>query len=175
MNTQTITIDSLLVVDLKRHARTDTFDGQLRSMNRFYFRNAFRSDAVSGVLIGFTRDVGMHSGGWWKNPDYERCWHLSMSFFDPWTLASAPRNVKLTRVYLDVFFGENKKLIWTEPPATVMGQKKSTWHYRLFADEHWQPLKPRGEVYTKRFMPKNWRSFSEVQADLQKLEKWSHL
>ena len=26
----------------------------------------------------YTMDEGMHSIGWWKNPDYARCYHLSL-------------------------------------------------------------------------------------------------
>ena len=39
------------------------------------------------------------------------------------------------------------------------------YHYRLFCDEGWQPLKPRGEVYTRDFIEKGWKSFSELHAD----------
>lgn len=35
-------------------------------------------------IIIFTRDEGAHTCGWWKNPDYERCYHLSISFPGGW-------------------------------------------------------------------------------------------
>ncbi|MCK5236435.1 MAG: hypothetical protein KAR06_05545, partial [Deltaproteobacteria bacterium] len=47
-----------------------------------------------GVMLIFTRDEGMHDAGWWKNPDYARCYHLSISFKDPATGVPIPFNKK---------------------------------------------------------------------------------
>lgn len=105
----------------------------------------------------FTRDVGYHSGGWWKNPDYERCWHLSISFPD------GRNKVTLDKI-IEALFGAHKNLIWVEPPYTDTGKKYDVWHYRLFCDENWQPIKPRGEVYSTQFTEKGWKSFSELKA-----------
>ena len=30
--------------------------------------------------VVMTRDIGYHTSGWWKNPDYERCYHLSIDY-----------------------------------------------------------------------------------------------
>jgi hypothetical protein len=57
-------------------------------------------------------------------------------------------------------FGDDARLTWIEAPATPEGRALGVWHYRLFCDAGWQPLKPRGEVYTRR-MPADWLSFSE--------------
>lgn len=106
----------------------------------------------------FTRDTGHNSCGWWKNPDYERCYHLSITFF-------GDKNQKTVDRLIDGLFGEDKKLIWIEPPYSDEGKRKDVWHYRLFCDENWQPIKPRGEVYSKQFTERGWKSFSEVQSE----------
>jgi hypothetical protein len=31
-------------------------------------------------FTAFPLDIGAHTSGWWKNPDYEACWHLSISY-----------------------------------------------------------------------------------------------
>lgn len=105
--------------------------------------------------IIFTRDIGHHSGGWWKNPDYERCWHLSISF-------QGGKNKKGLEKILDGLFGLDKRKIWIEPPYSKEGKEKEVWHYRLFCDENWQPIIPRGEVYSKELTEKGWKSYSEL-------------
>lgn len=46
---------------------------------------------------------------------------------------------------LNKFFGNNKRLLWCEPPYSEEGKKAGVYHYRLFCDENWQPIFPRGE------------------------------
>lgn len=107
------------------------------------------------ATVMFTKEVGYHSGGWWKNPDYERCWHLSMSFrggSEKKTGAEIIRNL----------FHPHEKLLWIEPPYSKEGKSIDVWHYRLFCDEHWQPIQPRGEVYSTQFTERGWKSFSEI-------------
>lgn len=108
-------------------------------------------------VIIFTRDTGYHSSGWWKNPDYERCFHLSISF--PGGVDKNARD-KIIK-YL---FGNSSNLIWTEPPYSDTGKSLGVWHYRLFCDENWQPIKPRGEVYSLQFTERGWKSYSEKNA-----------
>lgn len=107
------------------------------------------------ATIVFTRDTGYHSCGWWKNPDYERCWHLSISF-------RGGNEKKALKQILENLFGEFKNLIWVEPPYSDQGRSMEVWHYRLFCDENWQPIKPRGEVYHTQFTERGWKSFSEL-------------
>lgn len=105
----------------------------------------------------FTRDTGYHSGGWWKNPDYERCYHLSMSF-------EGGQDKRVVDQLLKLLFGDYVKYIWVEPPYTKEGKALNVWHYRLFCDTNWMPIKPRGEVYSTQFTEKGWKSFSELNA-----------
>lgn len=106
------------------------------------------------ILI-FTRDTGYHTCGWWKNPDYERCWHLSLSFPGGWSRKKAGH-------IIDRIFGGKKRLLWCEPPYSNEGKQAGVYHYRLFCDERWQPIMPRGEVYSTRFTELGWKSFSEL-------------
>lgn len=106
-------------------------------------------------LIIFTRDIGYHSCGWWKNPDYERCYHLSISF-------PGGRNRRKEEYVLQKLFGGNCRLLWCEPPYSSEGKRAEVYHYRLFCDEGWQPIMPRGEVYSTQFTELGWKSFSEL-------------
>lgn len=112
--------------------------------------------------IIFTRDIGHHSSGWWKNPDYERCWHLSLSlssFLDGERLA---HDRKTFDPIVRAFFGDDARLAWIEGPYSPDGKRADVWHYRVFCDPAWQALLPRGEVYGKEFTEAGWRSFSEI-------------
>jgi len=108
-----------------------------------------------GCIIIFTRDEGYHSGGWWKNPDYERCFHLSISF-------PGGKNKSALNKIIDGLFGWHKKLTWIESPYSKEGKESEVWHYRLFCDSNWQPIKPRNEVYSTQFTDIGWKSFSEL-------------
>lgn len=103
----------------------------------------------------FTKEVGYHSSGWWKNPDYERCYHLSISF-------PGGKNKSTLSKILANLFGTYEHLLWIEPPYSPEGKAKDVWHYRLFCDETWMPVKPRGEVYSTQFTERGWKSFSEL-------------
>jgi len=113
------------------------------------------------ATIIFTKESGYHSSGWWKNPDYERCWHLSISF-------RGGSEKKALAEILQNLFGPHEKLIWIEPPYSAAGKKNDVWHYRLFCDENWQPIMPRGEVYNTQFTERGWKSFSDVQYEKSK-------
>lgn len=154
---------SRLLRTMRHAAFSSVWDG--RGMTG-YFRRCRHVQRDLGMVALFTRDVGYHTSGWWKNPDYERCFHLSLSFFDVESLERAPRNKLLTGLLLDGLYGRDKRLIWCEPPYSEDGKRADTWHYRLFCDEQWQPIQPRGEVYSRELTEAGWKSFSEVQADL---------
>lgn len=120
---------------------------------------------ATGTRLIFTFDEGMHSSGWWKNPDYERCRHLSVSFRDPITGESAPKDCKITDLWLEAFYGDDRRYIWSEPPFSSDGKRRDVWHYRVFCDPAWQPILPRGEVYSREFTEQGWLSFSELQTE----------
>ncbi|MBV5327213.1 MAG: hypothetical protein JZU65_06165 [Chlorobium sp.] len=135
---------------IKSAARLGIWNGKERSQ---YFESCRWLLERYPATVVFTKEVGYHSGGWWKNPDYERCWHLSLSF-------RGGAEKKVTAEIINNIFGLYKNLLWVEPPHSEQGKKLNVWHYRLFCDDNWNPIKPRGEVYSTQFTELGWRSFS---------------
>jgi hypothetical protein len=105
----------------------------------------------------------MHTSGWFKNPDYERCYHLSLSFWDLERHKHEPFDNKLARIWVNLFYGDWVKYIWEEGPSDEsrergMGEVR---HYRVMCDPAWQPIIPRKEVYSRDFIEKGWLSWSD--------------
>lgn len=77
--------DQLADIAMVRDMRRVAAYGEIHPLrpNARYLARCRRVLWDRGVSVLFTRDTGHHSTGWWKNPDYERCWHLSLGFFDP--------------------------------------------------------------------------------------------
>jgi len=73
--------------------------------------------------------------------------------------------VRLSELNKGAKFCDDRRLLWIEPPYSPEGRRSDVHHYRLFCDEHWQPIKPRGEVYSTDFTEKGWKSFSELHAN----------
>ncbi len=124
----------------------------------------------------FTRDEGHHTCGWWKNPDYERCEHLSLSFWEHPGGKPLPRDPVKTKQFIELFFGDYARLVWAEGPSTEFGKTADIWHYRVFYAPDWKtPILPRGEVYTKEFTEAGWLSSSanqaRIDAEIEKLRE----
>lgn len=145
----------LLVVCRKMRRVTGLGIWNGRDVTPYFESCRWLLDRYPATVI-FTKDVGYHSGGWWKNPDYERCWHLSMSF-------RGGSEKKVSNEIINELFGNFKKMLWVEPPYSKTGKSLDVWHYRLFCDEDWVPIKPRGEVYNTHLTERGWKSFSELQ------------
>lgn len=118
------------------------------------------------VRLLLTRDRMHHSVGWWRNAEYEYCWHLSIS-------ARPAVQARLARIglaeevgYVDLdqaeetywgrlFFAEHAGKVWHEPGGTdprltraEAHRNRAISHLRLFLDpETFEPFIPRGEVY----------------------------
>jgi len=132
-----------------------------------------RLDTKTGASLLFTKDFGHHTSGWWKNPDYDCCYHLSMAPIDalPEILTrglSSSEVPSLTRrrreQWVKAFFGDSMSLVWVEPPVSSNGRRHEVFHYRVFIDEGGgTPLLPRGEVYTREFTAAGWKSWSDAQ------------
>lgn len=155
-------ISTTLVQRMKTAAERSTYDGQLGG-GRYLDRCRHYCSNTSALMI-FTRDIGMHTSGWWKNPDYERCYHLSISFAarEQAEFFPLPHNHKVARRWCEAIFHDRTKLLWIEPPFSEHGKARDVYHYRLFCDEAWQPTKPRGEVYSKDWTPADWKSWSDI-------------
>jgi hypothetical protein len=147
---------------MKIHAKKGFFDGTTGTP---YFESARQFHQETGVNIMFTRDIGYHTSGWFKNPDYERCWHLSLSFWDAEGQSPKPRPFenKLAQAWVHCFYGPSARFVWEEGMTTDARSQigNEVRHYRVFCDPAWQPIIPRGEVYTKDFTEKGWLSWSD--------------
>lgn len=139
---------------IKAAANRGIWDGKDRTQ---YFEDCRWLLQRYPCTIIYTKEYGYHTGGWWKNPDYERCWHLSIAF-------AGGKEKKALSDILKYIFGHYQSLIWIEPPYTEEGKTLDVWHYRLFCDDNWNPIKPRGEVYNTQFTERGWKSFSELTA-----------
>ncbi len=133
-----------------------------------YIQSCTAAHYPTGSQVILTRDTGHHTCGWWKNPDYEHCLHLSLCFRDVETGDPAPQNHRLACQWIEAVFGDDKRLIWSEPPFSPEGRKRDVWHYRLFFcdPEFIVPILPRGEVYSKEFTEAGWLSWSDLHAKL---------
>lgn len=140
---------------MRQFANTGVYEGiGLTS----YFLECMWLLSMYECQVIFTRDTNHHSSGWWKNPMYERCYHLSIKF-------DGERKQKHLIKILAAVYGKNVRFVWSEPPYSAQGKAGEIWHYRVFCDQHWQPILPKGEVYSKEFTERGWKSYSEVQAD----------
>lgn len=154
---------------LKNAARKGTFTGRFNELGMAYMQRCGRADEVTGTKLFFTRDTGHHTSGWFKNPDYERCMHLSISPLEITGLVTAqgrPVAISLDKAiekaWVMAFFHDCLELVWAESPKSDMGKEARVWHWRVFCDEHWVPILPRGEVYSREFIEKGWRSATEL-------------
>lgn len=147
-----------LARSMRQHADNGFFDGQ--NSDTIYFMLAKRIHTITGTQLLFTRDIGYHSCGWFKNPDYERCYHLSLSFWDMQTKQPRPYEYKLARTWVNIFYGDWTRYIWTESNHRPI--PSTPHHYRVMCDPAWQPIIPRGEVYSTEFTELGWKSYSEL-------------
>jgi len=153
-----------VAISMRSFARIGVFDGRMTIQNRRYMAGCTRTDLLTGSNLIYTRDTGHHSSGWMKNPDYERCLHLSISYFDPVTgQPTGHHDQRTSRRWLAAFFGDDARLAWAESPKTDAGRSRGVWHWRVFCDPSWEPILPRGEVYSTELTERGWKSFSEVQ------------
>jgi len=148
----------------RKAIQSRTYDGIATAANMVLLQSCTAQHAATGSTLIFTRDSGMHSSGWWKNPDYERCWHLSLSFRDPLTGEHIDHDHKVAGRWIEAFYGEDSRYVWAEPPYSDHGKTAATWHYRVFCNPAWEPILPRGEVYSKEFTERGWLSFSDLQS-----------
>lgn len=149
-----------------KHAQSGLWDGKMSTTPSRYFTYARQEHVSTGTTIIFTREYGYHTGGWFKNPDYERCWHLSIGFWDMLIRKPRPFEPALARDWARLFFGDWTRYIWEEGPAyKPSADHPEVHHYRVFCDARWQPIIPRGEVYNRDFIEKDWQSWSEQQGN----------
>lgn len=115
-------------------------------------------------LVIFCRDEGMHECGWFKNPDWDRCRHLSLSFCDTDSMP-LEHDHDVARQWVELLFGDKAKYLWVESSFSVEGKARGVVHYRVMCDPGWGPIIPRGEPYSKEWTEKGWKSWSDQQAN----------
>lgn len=141
------------------------YDGRMTPQNlrlRDLCRHRYRVDFERVAVVIFTRDVGHHTSGWWKNPDYERCFHLSISYKVRIDGAPLDHDRAESEKIARAFYGDDVRHVWVEGPYSPEGLAADVWHYRLFCDPAWVPFTPRGEVYNTDWTPAGWKSFSDI-------------
>jgi hypothetical protein len=102
-----------------------------------YVESCTEFHAPSGTFVVFTRDTVVLE----PPRGVERCLHLSLSFREPYRILE-PRSLDRTLVaeWVRLFFGDDRSLVWVGPPVLARGKVLDVHHYRLFCDEHWQPI-----------------------------------
>lgn len=152
-----------VAANMRACARRGEFSGVMDSFGQWYLQLCTSFHKSSGTVLIFTRDSGHHTSGWFKNPDFERCLHLSLSFREPFELKKLRQyDEKLADEWVEMFFADARSLAWRETPKTQSGKYLEVMHWRVFTDEHWQTIHPRGEVYSTEFTEKGWKSFGEL-------------
>lgn len=154
-----------LVPFARFRAQRGLYDGRMTAANQYLIdicRHIYAFERERFALVLYTRDVGHHTNGWWKNPDYERCLHLSVSYRETRSGASLDHDKAVSETLARAFFGDDVRHAWLEPPYSDHGKARDVWHYRVFCDPSWAPMTPRGEVYSREDTPGDWKSFSEV-------------
>ena len=135
--------------------------GDMESLRRFAQRRdvVARTNPELMIRLLLTKDKMHHSVGWWRNAEYEFCWHLSIS---AWERARGKRHPEPEDIPADeerywsfAFFPSDYEKLWHEPggtdprltPAEKMRHKHFA-HLRLFLHPiTMEPFIPEGEVY----------------------------
>lgn len=157
-----ITPDMQTLVDfMKVHAMRGFFDGSDSALLKPYFNLSKQIHEPTGTSLIFTRDVGMYKSGFLKNPDYDNCHHLSISFWDFTKEQPVAQgyDFKTAEAWVRAFYGKHTRYVWEEsasPESDIQVR-----HYRVFVDPMWFPIIPRKEVYSKDFIEKGWKSWSD--------------
>src|SRR5665213_1761501 len=152
------------VADKLRDASTQgEFTGRMNSFSAWYLGLCTGFHASTGSWLIFTRDSGHHTSGWFKNPDFEWCQHLSISFREPFNFRK-PRQFDSTLAdeWVEIFFGDDRRHAWKESAKTAEGKRIEVVHWRVFCDQYFRPIHPRGEVYSTEFTEKGWQSWGEL-------------
>lgn len=125
------------------------------------YDTAARTEPDLAVRLLYSRDRMHHSVGWWRNANYEYCWHLSISAWEkPQTNGRAPASPAdipddELRYWSWAFFPDDVDKIWHEPGGTDPGLNSAEKQlHRHFAHQRvflhpltLEPFIPEGEVY----------------------------
>jgi hypothetical protein len=164
-----------LAMRMRRKAEKGWYTGDMRSLQLNSARAVVFAvtEPELAVSLSLSRDKMHHSVGWWRNADYEYCWHLSMAT-KAIVEGGVPDQGKWSdlpfehfppaevRYWIHAFFREDVDKLWMEPggtdPRLTMDERRAhatMWHARLFLNplilnrdaEPFVPFMPEGEVY----------------------------
>lgn len=176
MTARTLTIEPTrehlsIARQMRAKARTGWYIGDMPTLERFGARRDVVAVTTPELLVRLllSRDKMHHSVGWWRNAEYEFCWHLSLSAVDRSVVTSGQQPTGYeelphdeVRYWARLIFGEHIDKLWNEPggtdPRLTRTEKRRNaliWHLRLFLEpeildrrgEPHVPFVPRGEVY----------------------------
>jgi hypothetical protein len=153
--------DQCLATSMLTQANRGWYTGDVTSLKRFAVRRDLiaRTELGLGIRLLLSKDRMHHSVGWWRNAEYEYCWHLSVSAWDRDRLGrfAEPEDIPVAeeRYWTHAFFPVHFNKLWHEPggtdPRLTPREKMRHRHFshlRLFLDpETFQPFIPQGEVY----------------------------
>lgn len=137
-----------MIQKMRFTALTRPWDGRSQTIARHiaYFKELTDSEAMTCIILTF--DIGHHGCGWWKNSQYDRCLHLSISMSND-GINSVEATQEEIKAWIELVFKDVHpdalKWLWREPGY----ERKEINHYRLFYSKITnQPILPEGEVYT---------------------------
>lgn len=154
--------DLMMAQSMLRQANRGWYTGDMQSMRRFAQRRDVvgRTEHQLMIRLLLTKDRMHHSVGWWRNADYEYCWHLSISAWGRAERGRAPVEPEdipadEERYWSFAFFPEHYDKLWHEPggtdPRLTPEEKMRHRHFahlRLFLHPlTFEPFIPEGEVY----------------------------
>lgn len=169
--------DYAVAQSMLRAANRGWYIGDMPSLRAYAQRRDVtgRTEPELAVRLLLSKDKMHHSVGWWRNAEYEYCWHLSISAWDrgnrslvipgrPLKDEADPEDVPEAeeRYWTFAFFPEHYDKLWHEPggtdPRLTPEEKMRHRHFvhlRLFLEpETFEPFIPKGEVYTlTRWIP----------------------
>ncbi len=159
----TLTISPQFIQQIRFMAESlPVYTGDDRPQNYYVISRCRWTHYRSGSMLIYTRDGMFHDSGWIKNPTFNQCYHLSLSFYDGAHAQRLPQNRKLADLWCKLLFGSaHLSKLLVESPKSDEGKALDVWHYRLFTDPHWQPIIPHGEPYHTLLTETGWRSWSE--------------
>jgi hypothetical protein len=161
MKTVQPTAEHLSIVrQMRAKARKGWYIGDRPSLERYAARRFARSATTNELVVQLllSRDRMHHSVGWWRNADYECCWHLSLSAIPvegSWDDDKADLPKTEVDHWAQLVFGEWTRWLWHEPGGTdphlspeERWRNRAIQHLRLFIDyATLEPIWPQGEVY----------------------------
>lgn len=160
--------------ELRAKARTGWYLGDIDTLDRFGARQVLPAKTNPNELmisLLLSRDRMHHSVGWWRNAEYEYCWHLSMCAWDKADYDHQmtreenrlpfhePKRVDIPKDELKfwalIVFGGHIDKLWHEPGGTDPRlslqeriDRRNFVHLRMFLNPlTGGPFIPKGEVY----------------------------